>query len=278
MKRSPAEFASLVRLLDDESEPVRSAVAKRLLDYEDELPDFISQLDPLPATDIFALMNRLIREAKCETLVDHWEDALTETEPLRRLEEALGLLSDYLDRSRLRSGRLQQELDDLANEIRPLATTALALVDILFTQGRFTGNRIDYYAPENSSLLSVVQGGEGNPISLSCLLILLGRRLGYQIGGCNYPGHFLALIPRGESPVLVDCFNGGQLVTAEDLIDSTVNESTDLRETLLREASPEAILLRVLRNLERAFHQSNDEAERAVFEDLIERMLISGTV
>jgi regulator of sirC expression with transglutaminase-like and TPR domain len=219
-----------------------------------------------------------MREAKCETLIDHWEDILTESDPMDRLELALGLISDYVDGSRLRSGRLSEALDSLAEELTADAATALRLVDILFTQGRFTGNRINYYAPENSSLLSVLNRGEGNPISLACLFILVGRRLGFKISGCNYPGHFLSLIPRGESPILVDCFNAGQLVSADDLVDSAVAETTTLSAELFKAASAEVILLRVLRNLERAFHQAENEHERGVFEHLIERMLVSGMV
>lgn len=224
-------------------------------------------------------MNQILREAKCETLADHWSDIIaTEAEPLERLEQALGLLADYLDGGPLRSGRLAEALDELAAEVRPKATTALALVEILFQKERFIGNRLDYYAPQNSSLLAVLREGAGNPISLACLLILTGKRLGHEIGGCNYPGHFLSLIPRGDSPILVDCFNAGRLVTAEDLVDETIAESSLLRTHLFVPAAPEVILLRVLRNVERAYHHQKDESERAVFEDLIERMLVSGTV
>ena len=271
------EFTSLIRLLDDESEPVRTAVGRRLLDYEDQLPEFISQLDPMPSADTFALMSRVIREAKCETLTDHWDDILTESDPIQRLELALGLIADYIDGVRLRSGRLTKALDELAQEFEG-TRTALGLVEKLFRSGRFTGNRADYYDPRNSSLLAIINDGVGNPISLACLLILVGQRLDLEIGGCNYPGHFLSLIPREEGVILIDCFNAGQVVAPEDLIDAQIAEATTIGDSLFQAASTEVILLRVLRNLERAFHQLEKEQDRAVFEDLIERMLVSGMV
>lgn len=274
---SSGEFASLVRLLDDDSDTVRSAVGRRLLDYEDDLPDYISKLDPLPSTEVFALMNQVLREAKCETLNDHWDDILTEPDPIERMEQALGLISDYLDGERLRSGRLSLALDRLAEEFES-TKTAIGLVEALFRSGRFSGNRADYYAPKNSSLLAVVDDSEGNPISLACLLILVGRRLSLEIFGCNYPGHFLSLIPREEGPILVDCFNSGEIVTPDDLVDSQITEATTIGESLFEAASTEVILLRMLRNLERSFHQLGKERDRAVFEDLIERMLISGMI
>ena len=272
-----SEFGSLIRLLDDDSESVRTAVGRRLLDYEDQLPEFISQLDPLPSTETFSLMGRIIREAKCETLTDHWDDILTESDPTERLELALGLIADYIDGVRLRSGRLTKALDELALEFEG-TRTALGLVEKLFRSGRFTGNRADYYDPNNSSLLAIIKDGVGNPISLACLLILVGKRLDLEIGGCNYPGHFLCLIPRENGAILVDCFNAGQVVVPEDLIDAQVAEATTIGDSLLQPASTEVILLRVLRNLERAFHQMEKEQDRAVFEDLIERMLVSGMV
>ena len=271
------EFTSLIRLLDDESEPVRTAVGRRLLDYEDQLPEFISQLDPMPSADTFALMSRVIREAKCETLTDHWDDILTESDPIQRLELALGLIADYIDGVRLRSGRLTKALDELAQEFEG-TRTALGLVEELFRSGRFAGNRADYYDPRNSSLLAIINDGVGNPISLACLLILVGQRLDLEIGGCNYPGHFLSLIPREEGVILIDCFNAGQVVAPEDLIDAQIAEATTIGDSLFQAASTEVILLRVLRNLERAFHQLEKEQDRAVFEDLIERMLVSGMV
>ena len=278
---SESEFTSLVRLLDDESETVREAVSKQLLDYEDHLPDYVSQLDPLPSAAHFALMNRLLREAKCETLSDHWDDVLTENDPSQRLELALGLLSDYLEGRRLRSGRLTQELDDLASELRKEGGKAkgpMSLAQGLFESGRLVGNRSNYYAPENSNLLTILSSGKGNPISLACVFILVGQRMGYDIQGCNYPGHFLALIPRSADPVLIDCFNRGQIVSIEDLIRSGVDPGMDLKVTLETGASTEIILLRVLRNLERAFQEQDNECERLVIEFLIERMLVSGAV
>ena len=277
--RSASEFASLVALLEDESETVRAAVVRRLLDYEEKFPEYITQLDPLPSPDTFVLMNRAMREAKCETLVDHWEDALKESEPLDRLEQALGLISDYVDERALRTGPLSGRLDDLAQELSPEAPTPLALVDLLFAEERFSGNHGEECTPQNSNLLAVIRySAPGNPISLACLLILVGRRLGYEIEGCNYPGHFLALIPRGEAPILVDCFNGGQQVTVEDLVVSSIAENPRLRSNLFRAASPEAILLRLLRDLERSFHEVELERERGVIEHLMERMMVSGMV
>ena len=177
----------------------------------------------------------------------------------------------------MRSGRLKKALDELVIEFNG-TRTALGLVEKLFRSGRFSGNRADYYDPKNSSLLAVIDDGTGNPISLACLLTLVGQRLGLNIGGCNYPGHFLSLIPREDSAILVDCFNAGQVVIPEDLIDAQIAEAPDIGDSLFQAASIEVILLRVLRNLERAFHQMEKEQDRAIFEDLIERMLVSGMV
>ncbi len=277
---SAGEFAALIKLLDDTSDSVRSAVSRKLLEYEDRLPDYIAQLNPLPSPSHFSLMNKLLREAKCETLSDHWDDALTEPTPIGRLEQALGLLADYLDGRRLRTGQLTFALDELAEDLERGGhhETPFLLVRELFESGRFRGNRQDYYAPQNSNLLAVLREGMGNPISLACLLMLLADRFGYVIDGCNYPGHFLALIPREPSPVLIDCFNGGQPVSVDDLIDPSLEHIPDLRETLQTGAAPEVILLRVLRNLERAFHQLENQREKATIDHLIERMLVSGTV
>ncbi|PIE22372.1 MAG: hypothetical protein CSA62_12755 [Planctomycetota bacterium] len=47
--------------------------------------------------------------------------------------------------------------------------------------------------------------------------MLVGARLGLDINGCNFPGHFLDWIYYEGQIVLVDCFRGG-LLFGEDVL------------------------------------------------------------
>jgi hypothetical protein len=55
----------------------------------------------------------------------------------------------------------------------------------------FSGNRGDYYDPQNSYLHRVIERRTGIPITLSILTIEVARRLGVPVVGVGMPGHFL---------------------------------------------------------------------------------------
>ena len=84
----------------------------------------------------------------------------------------------------------------------------------LFEREGFAGNLDHYDDPENSFLDSVLERRLGIPISLSVLMIAVGRRLGVDVQGVGMPGHFLVLdAERGD--VWCDPFHGGAVLDAD---------------------------------------------------------------
>ena len=49
----------------------------------------------------------------------------------------------------------------------------------------------------------------GIPITLSLVLMEVGRRVGLDIVGVGLPGHFVRRARCGDEPVLLDPFDGG---------------------------------------------------------------------
>ena len=70
-----------------------------------------------------------------------------------------------------------------------------ALHGFLFEEQGYTGNEQDYYDPRNSYLNDVIERRTGNPIALAILEIDLAQRLGLQLQGVSFPGHFLIRLP-----------------------------------------------------------------------------------
>ena len=66
------------------------------------------------------------------------------------------------------------------------------LREYLFVEQGFAGNREDYYDPRNSFLNDVLDRRQGIPITLSLVLIEVGKRLGLAVEGIGLPGHFIA--------------------------------------------------------------------------------------
>ena len=81
------------------------------------------------------------------------------------------------------------QLDALAASLD--VSDAGALAHALFDDLGFAGNTIDYADPENSYLDAVLDRRLGIPITLSVLMIEVGRRRGIDVHGVGMPGHFL---------------------------------------------------------------------------------------
>lgn len=114
------------------------------------------------------------------------------------------------------------------------------------------GNRDDYADPENSFIDSVLARRVGIPISLSVVMMELGRRIGVRVLGVGMPGHFL--VRDGERPgVWCDPFHGGALCDIDDcraLFTRVHGPEARFSEAMVRAARPRAIVARMLANLE----------------------------
>lgn len=159
-------------------------------------------------------------------------------------------------------------LDDIAAAIRPrLASDAfaeqkvLALNRYLFNEMRFNGNIDDYYDPRNSYLNQVIERRTGIPITLSIVYLEVGRRLGLNMQGISFPGHFLVklLVKRGQ--LVLDPFLAGEAQSETDLrqrlakvLPSAMAQKASL-DQYLEAATPRQIVARVLRNLKNIYAQ-----------------------
>ncbi len=101
-------------------------------------------------------------------------------------------------------------LDELAAGITDFA----ALRRRLFSEAGFRGDEETYYAEENSLLHRVLQRRRGIPITLSVVMMEVGRRAGVEVQGLGTPGHFL--VRSADTGVICDPFDGGTLIRGLD--------------------------------------------------------------
>lgn len=140
-----------------------------------------------------------------------------------------------------------------------------AITDLLFGVIGFSGNRDDYYDPNNSYLHQVLQRRLGIPITLSLLCIEVGRRAGVPVLGIGMPGHFLVR-HRDEDNYFVDAFNGGLLMNRDEcgaVLRQAAGEDARLEERHLNPVTPREILARILRNL-KAIYWDREEFDRCI--------------
>jgi hemimethylated DNA binding protein len=179
-----------------------------------------------------------------------------------KLESALSMLADYLSPPDAPSS-LKELLDDLAFTYRQMYRRAdvRLLAQFLFEAKGLKGDEEDYYNPQNSNLIYVIEEKKGIPISLACIYMLVGRRLGLRIDGCNFPGHFLAKVRVSKETLFVDCFSGGQFINKNDLLQVKEELLGDLDTILQETLDVEVIIRRFLANLIRSFQVSDDEID-----------------
>ncbi len=143
-------------------------------------------------------------------------------------------------------------LDELA--ARCPAQTFDALRSHLFEQERYAGNLDNYADPENSFLDSVIERRLGIPITLSVLMITIGRRIGVDVQGVGMPGHFIVLDgERGN--VWCDPFHGGAILDAVGCrrrFDLVYGGTLAFQPSFLLPTPPPSIVARMLANLERS--------------------------
>jgi regulator of sirC expression with transglutaminase-like and TPR domain len=177
------------------------------------------------------------------------------------------------------------QLDDIAAAIRKrIASDAfaeqkvIALNYYLFNEMRFVGNVDDYYDPRNSYLNEVLERRTGIPLTLSIVYLEVGKRLGLDLKGVSFPGHFLVKLALKRGQLVLDPFIGGQPQSEEELRERLAQvlppaeeaEKADI-DRYLRPATARQVIARLLRNLKNIYTGAQ-RLEQAL--DVMQRMLI----
>ncbi len=177
---------------------------------------------------------------------------------------------------RLDASAVRATLDVWAHQVllrRPPDPTphddAKTIADFIFGELGFDGNHDDYYDPQNSYLDQVMLHKKGIPISLSILLMAVGRRAGIVVEGVGFPGHFLVRVG-GPDGVYQDPFRGGRLLNHDNLRELAarfLGHDTDLQPTYLEPVGTHTIAVRMLANLKNAYRRRGDYARAMLASD-----------
>jgi regulator of sirC expression with transglutaminase-like and TPR domain len=149
-------------------------------------------------------------------------------------------------------------LDDLAAQIGPADTEEVCR--FVFATLGLRGDHTTYDDPRNSYLDQVLDRRLGIPISLSVLLMEIGRRCGVRLEGVGMPGHFLLRDP-AQPDLLIDAFSGGlrlDRAACAQLLRAVAGAEVQLHDSHLAAVGPRAILIRMLANLDQSFRRRND--------------------
>lgn len=160
------------------------------------------------------------------------------------------------------------ELDTLAEMARarddvfadPLIRI-MRLSNLLFDELQFRGNAEKYYDARNSFLNDVIDRRLGLPITLSVLMIEIGRRIGLQLFGVGMPGHFMAKYADDVQEIFVDPFHGGRIVNEErcyEMISEMYQGQMKFHPSFLYAVGKKQILTRMLQNLKGIYSRAQN--------------------
>ncbi len=164
----------------------------------------------------------------------------------------------------------RRRLDDMAGELQARAAGSRdtdrlirVLNHYLYDELGFAGNLSNFNDPRNSFLNDVLDRRLGIPITLSLLYMELGNRVGLDVRGLSFPGHFLVKVPAEDGDRVVDAFSTGLLLDDEELrqrlrhFTGPGRGEPDLDQYLIP-AGKRQILARMLRNLKNLYFEAED--------------------
>jgi len=256
---------ALLRLLSDPNEQVARTIQDQLARLGSHVLPYLDRAGIEDAT-LQPRVASIKEEIRFGQLKDEFQRFVSKSVRQEDWEQGAFLIAK-LAYPHLDIPHYAEYLDQLAEEFRakwlateaPSGKVARLLSNFLFKDKGFSGNREEYYAPDNSYLNRVIDTRQGIPISLSALYVFVGKRLGLPVFGVGMPGHFLVKL-EGETPAqFVDCFNGGTILREQDCEQFITASGLAYDKQLLEKSSTPTMLARMLRNLLSIYEQESEE-------------------
>jgi len=164
-------------------------------------------------------------------------------------------------------------LDEIA-ELKRDARTAVerythtdpveAVLEVVFEDHGYDGDRENYYDPRNSFLNDVLERRRGIPITLSLVVLEAAQGAGVPMVGVGFPGHFLVAHP--ESGRYFDVFRKGLVLDKNGMLELLRRQGLGVeawRDEFLQPVSRSQMLARMLNNLRRHYTQTGNDAALA---------------
>jgi len=263
------QISSLIRLLDDQDEFVRSRVRDQLIQIgEDTLP-FLEMAVRTENPTLRVIAGEIIQSIYPKQLEEKFRQlALSARGSDLNLEAGIVLIAKF-GYPQSRPEDITAPLDQLAARLGSRLTpddspeqTVQALTRCLFIEEGFAGNESNYLDPDNSYFNKVLQRRTGLPISLSALCVLVARRLKLPIVGVGLPGHYIVKYASPMDPLFFDPFHKGRILQREDCVQIVNRAGFKFEEHHLSQSTHRETLVRMMNNLVAAYGETG-ELEKA---------------
>ncbi|MBY0429457.1 MAG: transglutaminase-like domain-containing protein [Alphaproteobacteria bacterium] len=150
----------------------------------------------------------------------------------------------------------------------------LLLRNTLVLNYGFTGDRDSYNSLENANLMRVIDRRKGLPVALGILYLHIARKLGWNMVGLSFPGHFLLRLETEGERAILDPFDNcvvRHTIDLRELLKSTQGTEAELLPEHYEAVSDRQVLLRLQNNIKMRRLQ-HGELEKAI--DCLQTMVL----
>lgn len=152
-------------------------------------------------------------------------------------------------------------LPDSGVGVTSAADQVAAISGVLFDKHGYSGDSENYDDLANANLMDVIDRKRGLPVALAILFIHVGRAVGWDVAGLNFPGHFLLRLQVGGDRVVVDPFSQGQALGPAELralAKKMGGDDAEVQPEHYRELTNREILIRLQNNIKVRAVQAED--------------------
>jgi len=260
------EISALVKLLDDPDQEIYAHVEERLLEYGNEVIEYLENtwehsLDTLLQQRIENIVHK-IQFSNVKEDLNLWYQS-----------GAFDLLQGALVINRYQYPDLDEEkvilqVEEIKREIWLSLQYEMSSIEkiklinhIFYNVYGFSGNTKNHHDPQNSYINQVLESKKGNQISLAIIYSTLAQKLDIPVYGVNLPQHFIlgyideTKREEQEFGVLfyINAFNKGAIFGKHDVDQFLRQLNLDPMPGFYAPCSNVEIIRRVIRNLISAY-------------------------
>ncbi|GAB4413513.1 MAG: hypothetical protein OHK0039_20500 [Bacteroidia bacterium] len=236
-------------MLEDDSYVVQMEIRRALLAFGQSLEEETRSLWYGLDAENKLILDQILEQIDRESLDVRWMGWLEQGNSATGLEAALASIS--LLETGEQPGEAGVLLDRLAKRfLKNYPTPGIPqLMEFLFRKVKFHATNDGQLQPTHHSLSYVLAHRCGSQIMLSCVAILLARRVGLQLDGIMIQGNFLPMSYHDRKLEMYNALNGGQplarasVMYVEEALRRNHIMPTDMRATVSE------IVLQIIRDL-----------------------------
>lgn len=272
-----SEIESLISLLDDPDDFVRSSVIDR---FENLGQGSVPLLDEIRVsiTDVAKRqqINDMILKLTFPTIelefLNHVETGVTS---IQELEQAVLILS-RVDLPTIREELYTRQLNRMAQEIeaevnytlQPLAQMQIVTEHIFFRHRIKPANK-ELFDATSVHIHTALETSQAIPLTISLIVLFIARRLELPFHGVNMPVHFLMRYDFDSQVVYLDPYNQGKPIGLDDCLSFLKRNNIRPEQSYFDPAEPSEMLLRNMRNLQNSYIHTGDTLRQRCMEILI---------